>query len=388
MEALILVRYGEIALKGHNRPQFENMLVGNIQSAVKPLGGKVVKRHGRILVVCSPDRILEVQDQLSRVFGIVSFSPGVAVELDMAQIQETALEQLRETVDAGTKTFKIECKRANKGFPLKSPEICAEIGGILLDALPQLKVDVHHPDTTVTIEIREKAYVFTQILKGIGGMPYKSAGKALLLLSGGIDSPVAGYLMARRGVQIEGIHFHSYPFTSERALEKVLDLGRKLAVYTGRIRVHSINLLEIQRAIQEHCPQEEMTILSRRFMMQIAERVAATRSCQALITGESIGQVASQTMEGLTVTNSAVTLPVFRPLIAMDKVEIIDVAQRIDTFETSILPFEDCCTVFLPDRVVTKPRVKNIEESQSLLDSETLIANALLGVKVYDLLQE
>lgn len=388
MEALILVRYGEIALKGHNRPQFENMLVGNIQSAVKPLGGKVVKRHGRILVVCSPDRIMEVQDQLSRVFGIVSFSPGVAVELDMAQIQETALEQLRETVDAGTKTFKIECKRANKGFPLKSPEICAEIGGILLDALPQLKVDVHHPDTTVTIEIREKAYVFTQILKGIGGMPYKSAGKALLLLSGGIDSPVAGYLMARRGVQIEGIHFHSYPFTSERALEKVLDLGRKLAVYTGRIRVHSINLLEIQRAIQEHCPQEEMTILSRRFMMQIAERVAATRSCQALITGESIGQVASQTMEGLTVTNSAVTLPVFRPLIAMDKVEIIDVAQRIDTFETSILPFEDCCTVFLPDRVVTKPRVKNIEESQALLDSETLIANALLGVKVYDLLQK
>lgn len=388
MEALILVRYGEIALKGHNRPQFENMLVGNIQSAVKPLGAKVVKRHGRILVVFSPERTLEVQDRLSRVFGIVSFSPGVAVELNMAEIQDTALAQLRDAVDAGTKTFKIECKRANKGFPLKSPEICADIGGNLLEALPQLKVDVHHPDTTVTIEIREKAYVFTQILKGIGGMPYKSAGKALLLLSGGIDSPVAGYLMARRGVHIEGIHFHSYPFTSERALEKVLDLGRKLCVYTGRVRVHSINLLEIQRAIQEKCPQEEMTILSRRFMMQIAEKVAASRGCQALITGESIGQVASQTMEGLTVTNSAVTLPVFRPLIAMDKVEIIDVAQRIDTFETSILPFEDCCTVFLPDRVVTKPRVRNIEESQALLDSETLIATALEGVKVYDLIEE
>ncbi len=388
MEALILVRYGEIALKGHNRPQFENMLAGNIQSAVKPLGAKVVKRHGRILVVCDPDRSPEVQDQLSRVFGIVSFSPGVAVDLDMAQIQETALTQLRETAEAGTKTFKVECKRANKGFPLKSPEICAEIGGNLLEALPQLRVDVHHPDTTVTVEIREKAYVFTQILKGIGGMPYKSAGKAMLLLSGGIDSPVAGYLMARRGVQIEGVHFHSYPFTSERALEKVLDLGRKLAVYTGRVRVHSINLLEIQRAIQEHCPQEEMTILSRRFMMQIAEKVAAERGCQALITGESIGQVASQTMEGLTVTNSAVTLPVFRPLIAMDKVEIIEVAQRIDTFETSILPFEDCCTVFLPDRVVTKPRVKNIEESQALLNSEALISKAIEGVQVYDLIQE
>ncbi len=386
MEALILVRYGEIALKGHNRPQFENMLVGNIQSAVKKLGGKVVKRHGRILVACSPERTLEIQDQISRVFGIVSYSPGVAVELDMDQIQETALNQLRQTMEDGAKTFKVECKRANKGFPLKSPEICSEIGGNLLEALPKLRVDVHHPDTTVTVEIREKAYVFTQIIKGIGGMPYKSAGKALLLLSGGIDSPVAGYLMARRGVHIEGIHFHSYPFTSERALEKVMDLGRKLAVYTGRVRVHSINLLEIQRAIQEKCPQEEMTILSRRFMMQIAERIALTRSCQALITGESIGQVASQTMEGLTVTNSAVKLPVFRPLIAMDKVEIIEIAQRIDTFETSILPFEDCCTVFLPDRVVTKPRVQNIEDSQALLDSESLISKAIEGVKVYDLI--
>ncbi len=388
MEALILVRYGEIALKGHNRPQFENMLVSNIQSAVKPLGAKVLKRHGRILVSCDPERILDVQDQLSRVFGIVSFSPGVAVELDMGEIQDAALAQLRETVAGGAKTFKVECKRANKGFALKSPEVCMEIGGNLLEALPQLRVDVHHPDTTVTVEIREKAYVFTQILKGIGGMPYKSAGKALLLLSGGIDSPVAGYLMARRGVQIEGVHFHSYPFTSERALEKVMALGRKLAVYTGRVRVHSVNLLEIQRAIQEHCPQEEMTILSRRFMMQIAEKVAGTRNCQALITGESIGQVASQTMEGLTVTNSAVTLPVFRPLIAMDKVEIIEIAQRIDTFETSILPFEDCCTVFLPDRVVTKPRVQNIEASQALLDSDALITRAIEGVQVYDLNQE
>lgn len=388
MEALILVRYGEIALKGHNRPQFENMLVSSIQSAVKKLGAKVVKRHGRILVACDFEKLIDVQDQLSRVFGIVSFSPGVAVELDMQEIQTAALEQLRKTVDAGAKTFKVETKRANKGFPMKSPEICAEIGGDLLEALPQLRVDVHHPDTTVTIEIREKAYVFTEIIKGVGGMPYKSAGKALLLLSGGIDSPVAGYLMARRGVQIEGMHFHSYPFTSERALEKVMDLARKLAVYTGRIRVHSINLLEIQRAIQEHCPQDEMTILSRRFMMQIAEKVAADRGCQALITGESIGQVASQTMEGLTVTDGAVSLPVFRPLIALDKVEIIEIAQRIDTFETSILPFEDCCTVFLPDRVVTKPRIKDIEESQALLDSESLITRAIEGIKVYDLFLE
>ncbi len=385
MEALILVRYGEIALKGNNRPQFENMLTRNIQSVVKPLGGKVDKRHGRVLVSCAMEQLVEVQDELSRVFGIVSFSPGVAVEPRMEQIREAALEQLRLTVETGAKTFKVECRRANKGFPMKSPEICAEIGGDLLEAFPQLTVDVHHPDTTVTVEIREKAYVFTQIIKGVGGMPYKSAGKAMLLLSGGIDSPVAGYMMARRGVHVEGIHFHSYPFTSERALEKVLDLARKLTLYTGHVRVHSVNLLEVQRAIQEHCPEEEMTILSRRFMMQIAERVAQGRGCQALITGESIGQVASQTMEGLTVTNSAVEIPVFRPLIALDKVEIIEIARRIDTFDTSILPFEDCCTVFLPDRVVTKPRVADIEASQALLDSEALIARAIEGIKVYDL---
>lgn len=385
MEALILVRYGEIALKGNNRPQFENMLTRNIQNVVKPLGGKVDKRHGRVLVSCDMDRLEDVQDELSRVFGIVSFSPGVAVEPRMELIREAALEQLRMTVETGTKTFKVECRRANKGFPMKSPEICAEIGGDLLEAFPQITVDVHHPDTTVTVEIREKAYVFTQIIKGVGGMPYKSAGKAMLLLSGGIDSPVAGYMMARRGVHVEGIHFHSYPFTSERALEKVMDLARKLSIYTGHIRVHSVNLLEVQRAIQEHCPEEEMTILSRRFMMQIAERVASTRGCQALITGESIGQVASQTMEGLTVTNSSVEIPIFRPLIALDKVEIIEIARRIDTFETSILPFEDCCTVFLPDRVVTKPRVADIEGSQALLDSEALIAKAIEGIQVYDL---
>lgn len=388
MEALILVRYGEIALKGNNRPQFENMLTRNMQKVVKPLGGRVDKRHGRILVSCTMEKLEEVQDELSRVFGIVSFSPGVAVEPDMEQIRAAALDQLRVTLGSGTKTFKVECRRANKGFPLKSPEICADLGGKLLEAFPQLTVDVHHPDTTVTVEIREKAYVFTRIIKGVGGMPYKSAGKAMLLLSGGIDSPVAGYMMARRGVHVEGVHFHSYPFTSERALEKVMDLARKLSIYTGHIRVHSVNLLEIQRAIQEHCPEEEMTILSRRFMMQIAERVASTRGCQALITGESIGQVASQTMEGLTVTNSAVNIPVFRPLIALDKVEIIEIARRIDTFETSILPFEDCCTVFLPERVVTKPRVADIEASQALLDSESLIERAMEGIQVYDLRRE
>lgn len=385
MEALILVRYGEIALKGHNRPQFENLLADNILRAVKPLGGRLLKRHGRMFVNCEESRLAEVMERLGKVFGIVSYSPGVAVELEMDAIRQAAQEQLQKAVDNGARTFKVECRRPNKGFPHKSPEISADVGGFLLNTVAGLRVDVHKPETTVTIEVREKAYVFTETLKGSGGMPYRSAGKALLLLSGGIDSPVAGYLMARRGVCIEGIHFHSYPFTSERALEKVLELGRKLSVYTGHVRVHSINLLDVQRAIQAACPEEEMTILSRRFMMQIAERLAGTRGCQALVTGESIGQVASQTMEGLTVTDGAVSLPVFRPLIALDKVEIIEIARRIDTFETSILPFEDCCTVFLPDRVVTKPRLQDIEASQAKLDSEELISRALEGVVVYDL---
>lgn len=385
METLILVRYGEIALKGNNRPQFENLLADNIQNAVKPYGGRVVKRHGRMFVTCASDYKTEVLQQLGRVFGIVSFSPGTAVELDMDQIREAAREQLLKASENGARSFKVECRRPNKGFPLKSPEVSAEVGGYLLESVPSLRVDVHHPDITVNVEIREKAYVYTEIIRGCGGMPYRSAGKAMVLLSGGIDSPVAGYMMARRGVCIEGVHFHSYPFTSERALEKVLELGRKLALYTGHVRVYSINLLDVQRAIQAECPEEEMTILSRRFMMQIAERMAATRGCQALITGESIGQVASQTMEGLTVTDGAVTLPVFRPLIALDKVEIIDIARKIDTYETSILPYEDCCTVFLPDRVVTRPRLQDIEASQARLDSEALIKSAVESAVMYDL---
>lgn len=385
MEALILVRYGEIALKGNNRPKFENQLTDNMKKFINPLGGRVTKEHGRIFVTCAFDSLEEIKVRLEKVFGIVSFSPGVAVALDLNAISEAALAQLKKNCLSGARTFKVECRRPNKGFPMKSPELAAELGGYLLDKMPELKVDVHNPDTVVNVEVREKAYVFSEIVKGCGGMPYKSAGKGMLLLSGGIDSPVAGYMMARRGVHIEGVHFHSYPFTSERALEKVMELARKLTQYTSHIRVHSINLLDVQRAIQEKCPEEEMTILARRFMMQIAERLASQRNCQCLITGESIGQVASQTMEGLNVTNSAVKLPVFRPLIAMDKVDIIDVSRRIDTFETSILPYEDCCTVFLPDRVVTRPRLANIEASQGLLDSEALITAALENVQVYDL---
>ena len=388
MEKLIIIRYGEIALKGHNRPQFEDLLVSNIQRILRKQGARVKKRHGRMFVHCDEQKFEMVLDQLKKVFGLVSFSPGVAMDLDMEQIYGSALEQLRKVAGDRAVTFKVEGKRANKGFPIQSPEIGRLVGAYLLENMPNLKVDVHRPQVVVNVEVREQAFVFTETVKGIGGMPYKSASRGMLLLSGGIDSPVAGWMMARRGVELEAIHFHSYPFTSERAKEKVLELGRKLTQYTEKIRIYSVNLLEIQRAIQEKCPEDEITLLSRRFMMQIAERLAEKTQCKCLITGESIGQVASQTMESLNVTNAVVKMPVFRPLIAMDKLDIIEVAHKIDTYETSILPFEDCCTVFLPDRVVTRPRLEIIEASQALLDSEALIASALETLEVQEITKD
>lgn len=386
MDGLLLVRYGEIALKGNNRPFFEKKLVEGLKRNLNELEYEIERQHGRIFIKFDLFDKEEIIERVINTFGVVSVSPGVAVGLDLQGIVEAALEQFNEAAESEpVKTFKVESRRSNKGFQYKSPEISRMAGGYILKNTEGYKVDVHNPQLTVQIEVRDKAYVFTRVISGLGGMPYKSAGKAMLLLSGGIDSPVAGWMMARRGVEIEAVHYHSYPFTSERATEKVMDLGRKLAEYTGKVRVYSVNLLEIQKAINEHCPSEEMTILSRRFMMMIAERVAKKRKCQALITGESIGQVASQTIEGLNVTNDAVGMPVFRPLIAMDKVDIIKVAEKIDTYDISILPFEDCCTVFLPDRVVTKPRVANIKESQDLLDSEKLIEEAIEKMEVFHL---
>lgn len=384
-ERLLVVRYGEIALKGNNRNLFENQLTKNMKLMLKTIGGcKVYKEHGRIFVTYDASDHDEVVEVIKKVFGIVSFSPAEVLDMDFEAAILVAIKQLKRIVEKkGPLTFKVETKRANKQFPLKSPAVSMEVGGRLLAEIDQIQVDVHRPQVTVHIEIRDRIYVYTEMIKGQGGMPYKSAGKGMLLLSGGIDSPVSGYLMARRGLQIEAVHFHSYPFTSERAKEKVLELARKLAIYTSQLRVHSINLLEIQRAIAENCPSEEMTILSRRFMMAIATQVAKQRMCKALITGESLGQVASQTIEGLTVTNDATSLPVFRPLIAMDKLDIMDIAHKIDTYETSILPYEDCCTVFLPDRVVTKPRLDSIIKSESLLDKEGLIERAIAQMEAY-----
>ena len=272
----------------------------------------------------------------------------------------------------------MEAKRADKTFPVESPEIAKRVGGAVLKHCRVLKVDVHHPDCVLYVNVRHGyTYIYADKIKGFGGLPLGTNGKGLVLLSGGIDSPVAAWMMAKRGMVIEAVHFHSYPYTSERAQEKVFDLVRILASYCGRIRVHSVNLLEIQEAIGEKCPEDEMTILSRRFMMMIAQRVAEENGCDMLITGENIGQVASQTAQGLVVTDNAVSMPVMRPLIAMDKVDIMDLAQKIGTYETSIQPFEDCCTVFLPKHPVTKPRLENILKSESLLDREALIEAAL-----------
>lgn len=378
----IVVRYGELALKGKNRDLFEKALVKDIKERTAHIEGVKLQRfHGRMYLDHHDYDFDSVAEILTNTFGVVSISPVGKCILDFDAMCKEAERQVTELIEEKKSfTFKVESRRSNKGFPLKSPEISKNLGGYLNQKFKEeISVDVHKPDVIVHIEVREQTYIYTKSLKGLGGMPYKTSGKGMLLLSGGIDSPVAGYLMAKRGVQLEAVHFHSYPFTSDRAKEKVIDLAKKLTKYVGQIRVHSVNLLEIQQAINEYCPSSEMTILSRRFMMAIAEKIANNRKYKCLITGENIAQVASQTMEGLTVTNARVSLPVFRPLIAYDKNDIIKIAEEIDTFETSILPFEDCCTVFLPDRVVIKPELADIEKSESKLNVDDLIYNAIKG---------
>lgn len=375
MDKVIIIRYGEIALKGLNKRFFEDKLVNHIRHALTDLGKlKVYKEHSRIYVDVENYNENEIINRVKKVFGVVSISPAKRFSVDMDLIKKTVLEEVRSRkVEEKIKTFKIQSKRADKKFPILSMEVSREIGAFVLKNLEDLSVDVHNPDLRVDVEIRNDAFVYSKKINGFGGLPLGTNGKALLLLSGGIDSPVAGWLVGKRGVDIEAIHFHSHPFTSERAKEKVMDLARILSIYCGKFKLYSINLLPIQKSINEKCPEGEMTILSRRFMMQIAERVALRSGCDALVTGESIGQVASQTIKSLQVTNAAVNLPVFRPLIAMDKVDIINLAKEIDTYETSILPFEDCCTVFLPKRPVTQPKLEKILSSENLLNVDELI---------------
>ncbi|MCK5763777.1 MAG: tRNA 4-thiouridine(8) synthase ThiI [Clostridiales bacterium] len=384
LEKVIIVKYGEIGLKGKNRYYFENILVGNIKKRLSDYDIKVFKTHGRIYVENVDENLDEITTLLKEIFGIVAISIGVKSPLDLKVASEIAIDLMKEVIKDEEISFKVETRRSNKGFAYKSPEISQIIGGDIFERFELLKVDVHNPEITVNIEVRESIYIYVVSIPCIGGMPYRTASKAVLLLSGGIDSPVAGYLMARRGVEIEAVHFHSFPFTSERAKEKVIELARKLGKYTDKVRIHSINLLEIQTATNEKCPLPQSTILSRRFMMRLAEKVAKEVGAKSLITGESIGQVASQTMESLAVTNATVDMPIFRPLIAMDKIDIIKIAKEIDTYETSILPFEDCCTIFLPDKVVTRPRLEVIEASEELVDVDGLVEKAYETREIID----
>jgi len=381
-----LIKYGEIAIKGKNRHLFEEALVKQIRHALSKVDGafSVTREQGRIYVDCESDYDYdEVVEALQRVFGIVGFCPVMKVEdggLD--ELGNDVIRFLSEVYETHNQTFKVMTRRAKKSYPIDSMEVNAELGGRILDAFPEMKVDVHNPELLIHVEIREKIYIYSKVIPGPGGMPVGTSGRAMLLLSGGIDSPVAGYMIGKRGVVIDAVYFHAPPYTSERAKQKVVDLAQIVARYTGPIRLHVVNFTEIQLYIYEKCPHDELTIIMRRYMMRIAERFAALDGSMALITGESVGQVASQTIQSLAATNEVCDLPVFRPLIGFDKQEIVEVAKKIDTFETSILPFEDCCTIFVAKHPVTKPNRKVIQRSELKLQEkidemvETAIATA------------
>lgn len=385
MKEIILIKNGELALKGLNRSTFEDILIKNIRKRIKPLGEfEYRKEQSTVSVIPTDDYIDmdEVSDRISRVFGIAAYSRALQVPKDMDVILREApqylAEQLREA-----RTFKVEGKRSDKKFPLKSPEISAEVGGAILSKFPHLKVDVRNPDILVTIEIREKfAFIRGNQTKGAGGMPTGTAGKASILISGGIDSPVAAYMMAKRGLVLNAIHFASPPYTSPQSEEKVQNLLRKVSKYSGNICLLTVGFTEIQEEIRDKCPEELFTLIMRRFMMRIASRIAEKEESKALITGESLGQVASQTLNALACTDSVVTMPVFRPLIGLDKEEIINVSRKIDTFDISIEPYEDCCTVFTPKHPKTKPQISIIETAEQALDIEGLIERALNNVTI------
>ena len=389
----IIVKYGEIGIKGKNRYIFENKLIKNIKNMLKPIDKfNVYKEYGRVYVDLGDYEYDEVWEEVKKVFGVVGVCPAVKVlrnneedvEAAYQKLKETALLVLEEKIEAGAKTFKVESRRGDKSFRLTSQDMSIDIGGYLLSNVgDKIKVDINKPEAKIKCELRENnVVVYSDTVPGYGGLPIGTNGKAMSLLSGGIDSPVATWMVAKRGMEVEAVHFHTYPFTSEKSQEKVKDLARILAKYCGKVRLHKVNILEIQKAVGLNCRDEEMTIISRRFMMRIAQKLAEQRNCDALITGESIGQVASQTIQGLTCTNASVSLPVFRPLIAMDKTEIIEIAKKIDTFETSIIPEEDCCSVFAPKKPVTKPKLERIEDSEKALDVDKLIQDAIDNMEV------
>ncbi len=388
-ENIFIVRCGETALKGQNKSYFEKMLVERIKKLLKKYDGISVKRNEGLIFVRAGENIEKdklIKD-ISKAFGVASISPAVETNSNMEDIFEAASAYMKEIIDTrGIKTFKVEAKRADKGFPVKSPDIAREVGGAVLKACKVLSVDVHNPDVYLYVDVRKNnSYIYSEKIKAFGGLPLGTNGKGLVLLSGGIDSPVAAFMMAKRGMMIEAIHFHSYPYTSQRAQEKVKELASKLAIYCSRFKMHVINLLPIQERIVQNCPEDETTILVRRFMMKIAEKVAEEKGCDMLITGESLGQVASQTSASLVCTDDAVKVPVMRPLIALDKVDIMEIAKDIGTYEISIQPYEDCCTVFLPKHPVTKPRLEKILLSEAKLPVDTLVRDAVNSLETIEI---
>ncbi len=385
-----LIKYGEIGIKGKNRYLFEDALVRQVRFALKDVDGQfeVHKSQARIYVDCEGDYDYEdTVEHLTRVFGIVGICPVVRMEdQGFEQLKKDVVSYMDEAYPDKNLTFKVEARRARKSYPRTSMEINCDLGEAVLNAFPETKVDVHHPDVMLNVEVRNEIYVYSQIIPGAGGMPVGTNGKAMLLLSGGIDSPVAGYMISKRGVGIEATYFHAPPYTSERAKQKVVDLAKIVSRYAGPVKLHVVNFTDIQLYIYDQCPHDELTIIMRRYMMRIAEYFAKKDGCLGLITGESIGQVASQTMQSLAATNDVCTIPVYRPVIGFDKQEIVDIAEKIGTYETSIQPFEDCCTIFVAKHPVTKPNVEVIRRSEEKLSEkiEELMQTALKTAEIIE----
>lgn len=387
---VLLLRYGEIHLKGLNRPHFEKLLRDAVKRVLRSYPeAKLERTSGRLFVTGLTDNDIPAAIRaLKEVFGLHSLSPAVETEKtdDLLPLKEALAELAKDWLRRNGRdkaTFKVETKRADKRFPKSSMQISAEIGGYLLDAVPGLEVDVHEPELRLHAEVRENCYAYVDIIAGAGGLPQGSGGRAMLLLSGGIDSPAAGYMIAKRGVRIHAVHYHSFPYTSEQAKQKVLDLAKILASKIGRMDVSVVPFTDIQTAIHEKCPPEMMVLIMRRFMMRIAEELAHRQECLALVTGESIGQVASQTLASLNVTDHVVDMPVFRPLIGFDKLDIISMAERIGTYETSIQPFEDCCTVFVPKHPLTNPKEEKIAQAESVLPIRDMVLKAADNIEQY-----
>lgn len=384
MNEIVLIKNGELVLKGLNRNTFEDILIKNMKKSLRDLGEFTFTKSQSTIMVKPVDESTDLDDavdRLKRVFGIAALSRAAVAEKDMDKIKATSSEYLEDELSLA-KTFKVEAKRSDKRFPLKSPEIARELGGYLLSKFNHLKVDVHNPEVTVTVEIRDNyAFIRGNNIKGAGGMPVSTSGRAAVLISGGIDSPVAAYMMAKRGIELVAVHFASPPYTTELAEEKVMELLHRVARYSGPITTYVVPFTEIQEQIRKDCPEEYFTIIMRRYMMKVSEIIAKYQNCSALITGESVGQVASQTIYALGCTDAACEMPVFRPCIGMDKDEIIRISRKIDTFDTSILPYEDCCTVFTPKHPKTRPQLDAVIEAESALDSEALIKRAVDGAR-------